>query len=252
MILGIFDSGLGGLTVLKEILKDNIYDKIVYFGDTLRLPYGEKDKDTLFALTKNDISFLRQKGAEEIVIACGTVSTNVLDEIKNNYDFKIIGVVDIACKEATQITKNNKVGIIATPATVKTNVFTNKIKAINKDIEVYEIPCQKFTPLIENRKKDSKEMEKAIEEYLGSLKENEIDTLILGCTHYPIIEDKINDYFNRKVKLINVGILMNKLLNNGEKVEPVIELYVSGDIDDFKNKAKEILDIKEIDLVQNN
>ena len=250
MILGIFDSGLGGLTVLKEILKGNIFDKIIYYGDTLRLPYGEKDRETLFELARNDISFLRSKGADEIVIACGTVSTNVLDLIKEDYDFPLNGVVDVACKEAVRSTKNNKIGVIATPATVKTKVFTSKIQKYKK-VEVYEIPCKEFTPLIEAGKIDSEEMRLALSEYLFPLKERGIDTLILGCTHYPLIANEISNYLGKQVKLINSGVLLARKINNGEKREPEIEFYVSGNTDDFKSKAKQIINIKEIDYVKN-
>lgn len=251
MILGIFDSGLGGLTVLKEILKNNIYEKIVYYGDTLRLPYGEKDKDTLLELTKNDIEFLLKKGAEEIVMACGTVSTNVLDSIKDNYAFRIIGIVDIACKEAAKITKNGKIGILATPATVRTGEFTRKIKKICGRNEVFEIPCQKLTPLIEGGKKDSLEMEEALNEYLTILKEKNVDTIILGCTHYPIIADKIDLYFDGKVKLINCGELISNEINDGEYIKPKIEFYVSGNTEDFLKLAKNIINIEEINNVKN-
>ena len=238
MILGIFDSGLGGLTVLKEILKNNSYSRIVYFGDTARVPYGDKDKDTLRKYAIEDIAFLKEKGVDEIVVACGTVSSTVLNEIKDDYDFKIEGIIDAAVKGALDVTKNEKIGVIATSATINTHIFRNKIE------NIYEVACPKFVPLIENNLIDSKQMEKALDEYLSGLKLAGIDTLILGCTHYPLLKDKIDAYFDGKVSLINSGTVLSKELFSGDKKEAVVEFYVSGDIDSFKKQASRFLDIR--------
>lgn len=247
MVLGVFDSGLGGLTVLKEILKNNSYEKIIYYGDTLRVPYGDKDKDTLFKYAKDDIKFLKDKGVNEIVVACGTISSNVLDDIKDDYDFNIYGIIDAACTGAKEKTKNNKIGVIATAATINTHIFKNKLEGY----EVYEVACPKFTPLIEADKIDTPEMDKAIDEYLSTLKENNIDTLILGCTHYPLLSDKIDKYFNNSIYLINSGTVLSKELNKGSIVKPELEFYVSGNKEFFKMKAKKFLDVKELEDVKN-
>ena len=238
MILGIFDSGLGGLTVLKEILKNNSYSRIVYFGDTARVPYGDKDKDTLRKYAIEDIAFLKEKGVDEIVVACGTISSTVLNDIKDDYDFKIEGIIDAAVKGALDVTKNEKIGVIATSATINTHIFRNKIE------NIYEVACPKFVPLIENNLIDSKQMEKALDEYLSGLKLAGIDTLILGCTHYPLLKDKIDAYFDGKVSLINSGTVLSKELFSGDKKEAVVEFYVSGDIDSFKKQASRFLDIR--------
>ena len=238
MILGIFDSGLGGLTVLKEILKNNSYSRIVYFGDTARVPYGDKDKDTLRKYAIEDIAFLKGKGVDEIVVACGTVSSTVLNDIKDDYDFKIEGIIDAAVKGALDVTKNEKIGVIATSATINTHIFRNKIE------NIYEVACPKFVPLIENNLIDSKQMEKALDEYLSGLKLAGIDTLILGCTHYPLLKDKIDAYFDGRVNLINSGTVLSKELFSGDKKEAVVEFYVSGDIDSFKKQASRFLDIR--------
>ena len=238
MILGIFDSGLGGLTVLKEILKNNSYSRIVYFGDTARVPYGDKDKDTLRKYAIEDVAFLKEKGVDEIVVACGTISSTVLNDIKDDYDFKIEGIIDAAVKGALDVTKNEKIGVIATSATINTHIFRNKIE------NIYEVACPKFVPLIENNLIDSKQMEKALDEYLSGLKLAGIDTLILGCTHYPLLKDKIDAYFDGKVSLINSGTVLSKELFSGDKKEAVVEFYVSGDIDSFKKQASRFLDIR--------
>ena len=116
MILGVFDSGLGSLTVLKEIIRKNSFDRIIYLGDTLRLPYGNKDKETLLGYARENMDFLLAKGADKVVIACGTISSNVLDELKEEYDTEIIGIIDVLCEEGMKQTRNGKIGVIATPA----------------------------------------------------------------------------------------------------------------------------------------
>ncbi|MDO4499785.1 MAG: glutamate racemase [Erysipelotrichaceae bacterium] len=247
MNLGIFDSGLGGLTVLKEILKNNTYDKIIFYGDTINVPYGEKDRATLFELAKQNVEFLRKKGADEIIAACGTVSSNVLEPLKKEYDFNILGIIDAACIEAEELTQNRKIGVIATNATIASHAFKNKLKGY----EVYEMPCPKFAVLIEQGKLDTKVMDEAIDEYLAPLKKEGIDTLILGCTHYPIIAEKIDKYLDGKVKLVNSGNVLSRELSNGNKKEPVLEFYVSGDVDIFKKNASMFLNVRELEEVSN-
>ena len=246
MILGVFDSGLGGLTVLKEIIKKNTYDRIVYLGDTLRVPYGDKDRDTLLAYAREDVDFLLAKGADRIVIACGTVSSNVLDELKKEYDTDIIGIIDVLCEEGRRRTRNGKIGVIATPATIRTHIFKEKLK----DLEVYEMPCEKFTPLIESGMIDSPEMDEAIAAYIGPLKEKGIDTLLMGCTHYPLLEKKIRNYFKEPLDIVNSGTVLKEELAVGEIKKPELEIYVSGDTESFREKAVLLCDIKEISEVK--
>lgn len=239
MVLGIFDSGLGGLSVLKEILKNNSFERIVYFGDTARVPYGDKDIETLRQYGKDDIDFLVSKGCDVIIGACGTISSTVLNDLAKNYDLKIVGIIKAAALGAKKATVNNKIGIIATSATVNTHVFKKELS----DYDVVEVACPKFAPLIEKDMIDSLEMDEAIDEYLGVLKEAGIDTLVLGCTHYPLLSEKIDKYFDHKVKLINSGTILNNELNEGDYKEPVVDFYVSGDLDSFKKQAKKFLDI---------
>ena len=246
MILGVFDSGLGGLTVLREIIKRNTYDKIIYYGDTLRLPYGEKDHDTLLTYAREDIDFLIGKGAQEIVIACGTVCSNVLDEVREEYPLPIIGIIDALCKEAKEKTVNGRIGVIATPATVRSGVFSAKLA----DHDVCEVACRKFTPLIEADMAESPKMDEAIEEYLAPLKERGIDTLILGCTHYPLLEDRIRRFFDGKIELINSGTIIARELQKGEIREAQLEFYVSGDPEDFRKKARRFIAVPEIENVK--
>ena len=246
MVLGVFDSGLGGLTVLREIIKNCSYDKVIYYGDTARLPYGDKDQDTLIRYAREDMDFLIEKGADEIVMACGTICSNTLDEVKDEYPIRIIGIIGVLCKEALRKTVNKKIGVIATPATIRTKIFTKKMEGA----DVYEIACKKFTPLIEKGMMDSDEMDEAIAEYISPLKEAHIDTQILGCTHYPLLMDKISEYLGYPVNFINSGVILAEEFNNGETKKPELEFYVSGDEEFFKEKAKTFLDIPEIEKVR--
>ncbi len=242
MILGIFDSGLGGLTVLKEVLVNNSFDRIVYYGDTARVPYGDKDIDTLRKYARDDITFLLEKKCDEIIVACGTVSSTVLNEIKDDYDIKISGIIDAACKGAINVSKNKKIGVIATSATINTHVFKNNLKGY----DVYEVACPKFVPLIENNLIDSKQMDDYIDEYLSIFKKENIDTLILGCTHYPLLANKINKYFGGKVSLVNSGTVLSKEVNKIEYKVPKVDFYVSGDLDSFENNASRFLDLDKL------
>ena len=243
MVLGIFDSGLGGLTVLKEIIKKNCFDKIIYLGDTKRVPYGDKDVDTLCKYGKDDIDFLINRGAEIVVVACGTISSNVLPFIKDKYDQKILGIIDAACFGAKKATINNKIGVMATSATINTHIFEKELK----DYYVVELACPRLVPLIEDDLIDSEEMDVVLDEYLSVFKKEGIDTLILGCTHYPLLSEKINKYFDNKVRLINSGEVLSLKLDNGDYKKPNLEFYVSGDVSDFKLKAKKFLNIKELE-----
>ncbi len=242
MILGIFDSGLGGLTVLKEVLVNNSFDRIVYYGDTARVPYGDKDIDTLRKYARDDITFLLEKKCDEIIVACGTVSSTVLNEIKDDYDIKISGIIDAACKGAINVSKNKKIGVIATSATINTHVFKNNLKGY----DVYEVACPKFVPLIENNLIDSKQMDDYVDEYLSIFKKENIDTLILGCTHYPLLANKINKYFDGKVSLVNSGTVLSKEVNKIEYKVPKVDFYVSGDLGSFENNASRFLDLDKL------
>ena len=239
MILGVFDSGLGGLTVLKEIIKKNCFDKIIYLGDTKRMPYGNKDFDTLYKYGRDDIEFLLNKGVDKIVVACGTISSNVLPIIKDKYDKEIIGIIDGACIGAKKATINNKIGVMATSATINTHIFKDKLK----DYKVIEVACPRLVPLIES----GENVDEALFEYLAVFKKEDIDTLILGCTHYPLLYDKIDKYFNGKVRLINSGEVLSLKLDNGNYKRPELEFYVSSDVLNFKLRAKKFLDVKEIE-----
>ena len=203
--IGVFDSGLGGLTAVKELMRILPEESIVYFGDTGRVPYGTKSEDTIVKYTMGDIEFLRTFDLKAIIIACGTASTIALSKVKDKYDVPIIGVVEAACRAATTKTKNKKIGIIGTPGTIKSGMYERFIKAIDGDIFTVSAACPLFVPLVEEGWTDNEVSRMTAKEYLEPIKAAGVDTLILGCTHYPLLEKTIAEFMGDDVTLINPG-----------------------------------------------
>lgn len=246
-MIGIFDSGLGGLTALKEIHRLLPKEKLVYFGDTGRVPYGTRSKETIIKYAKQDIEFLLSKGVDTIVAACGTVSANVsLSEISKEIDIPIIGVVDPAAEAAIKATKNNIIGVIGTSATINSLAFNKKIAELNSKAKLITKACPLLVPLVENGyiENDNKITSMVCEEYLKEIKDSKADTLILGCTHYPIISSIIQKHLP-SVTLISPGAEAAKTVADmkegvstasGSEVSD-IQYFVSDDPEMFKRSA---------------
>ncbi len=204
--IGVFDSGLGGLTVVRELIKEMPQEEIVYFGDTGRVPYGTRSRETIIKYTRQDESFLLSQDVKLIIAACGTVSS-VAASTGDELPVPFIEVVSHASKSAANMTKNGKIGVIATPATIKSGSYKKIIEEINPEIEVFGNACPLFVPIVEEgwiERNDSVAIETA-KRYLAPLKEKGVDTLILGCTHYPVITDIIRDIMGANVVLVNPG-----------------------------------------------
>lgn len=240
--IGIFDSGVGGLTVVKSLLKELPYENFIYFGDTAHVPYGNKTPSELFSYAHNIVKFLMANNVKAIIVACGTHSSITLPVISTEYSLPILGVVNPGATMATNHSKNNKIGVLATQATVKSLAYTKAIKSINKNYEVYEVFCPEFVTLVEAGKLNGEATEIAVAKYVEPLKALGIDTLILGCTHYPFLEGLIGLYAGGDIKLINPSyttvtvlkkILAQKGLLNDEELTPQREFYVSGDDTSF-------------------
>ncbi len=200
--IAIFDSGLGGLTVAKEIQKVLPNESIIYYGDTARVPYGSKSKDTIIKFTREAVNFLQSHNAKCIVIACNTASALALPVVKNEFDVPMIGVINPGAKAAAEKTSSGKVGVIATTATINSDAYTNAIREINNKITVYSQPCPLFVPLVEEGWGDKPAAKLIIQEYLTPLKIANIDTLVLGCTHYPLLIKQIQDFVSENVSLV--------------------------------------------------
>lgn len=189
--IGVFDSGVGGLTVAREISRQLPYENIVYFGDTARVPYGSKSQNTIIRFSEQIIRFLRTKQVKAIVIACNTASALALDAVKDEFDLPIIGVVIPGARAAVEATTNGKVGVVGTEATVQSGMYTKVIQGMNPKIEVIEKACPLFVPLVEEGFKEHIVTREIIEYYLESMRNTDIDAMILGCTHYPLLRSKI-------------------------------------------------------------
>ena len=204
--IGVFDSGLGGLTAVKELLKVLPYENIIYFGDTGRVPYGDKSRKTILKYALQDIEFLKSLDVKMILAACGTVSS-ILEESNVNIEIPFTGVITPTATAAASATRNNKIGIIGTTATIKSGSYKRELLKINPSLQIFEQDCPLFVPLVENGfiEKDNKATLIIAEKYLAGLRNKKIDTLILGCTHYPIISEIISKVIGPEVKLIDSG-----------------------------------------------
>lgn len=240
--IGIFDSGLGGLTAVKQVQKELPGESIVYFGDTGRVPYGTRSRETIIKYSKGDINFLLSKDVKIIVIACGTASSVALPVLKDECPVPVIGVVDAAAKAAATATKNGKIGIIGTPGTIKSGSYEKELAKIKDGLEIYTRACPLFVPLVENGHFDSEVARLVTEEYLAEIKEKGVDTLILGCTHYPLLKKIIGEFMGDSVTLIDAGFEVAKTLKEyfdqtGMHTDAAIgetDYFVSDNIDGFE------------------
>ena len=260
--IGVFDSGVGGLTVAREIMRQLPGERIIYFGDTARVPYGSKSRETIIRYSRQIIRFLESKGVKAIVVACNTASAFALEKIRPEMKMPIIGVVKPGAKVAAELTENGHIGVIGTEGTVGSQIYTEMIHRHNPQAVVLEKACPLFVPLVEEGwLKDSVTVEVA-KRYLASFQESDIDTLILGCTHYPLLRSMIQEIMGGKVSLVNPAyetaqglkrLLEQHQLSNdgGQSREPMYQFYVSDAAEKFKNFANSILpcEIEEAQLI---
>lgn len=201
--IGVFDSGVGGLTVAREIMRNLPDEHIVYFGDTARVPYGSKSQETVIRYSKQIVRFLQTQHVKAIVIACNTASALALDAIEGELDIPILGVLRPGAKVAAETTKNKRVGVIATESTIRSGMYGRYIKAHDPEITVYGKACPLFVPLVEEGWLKDPVTEEVARRYLKELLEKDIDSLILGCTHYPLIRSLMRKIVGDKVQLVN-------------------------------------------------
>ncbi len=204
--IGVFDSGIGGLTVLKEILKVLPKESTIYLGDTARVPYGIRSPETVIRYSFENTKFLSSKDIKLLVIACNTASSISLEAIERNIDIPVIGVIKPGAKAAAKATKGRKIGVIGTEATIKSNAYTKAIKALDKKIEVFTRACPLFVPLVEEGWTEGEITRKVAEKYLKTLQDEKIDTIVLGCTHYPLLKKVIAKVMGKSVRLIDSAV----------------------------------------------
>lgn len=251
--IGVFDSGVGGLTVVKEIMRQMPNEKIIYFGDTARVPYGTKSKDTVTRFSRQIVRFLQSHQVKTIVVACNTASAYALDELEQESPIPMIGVVKPGAKVASEVTRNGKIGVIATEATINSRIYSQYITQKQKDITVYGKACPLFVPLVEEGLLEDPVTDEIAKRYLAELIDLDIDTLILGCTHYPLIHSTLGRIIGENVQLVNPAyetavqlkelLQEKKLLNDTHPVlgENQYQFYVSDTADKFKNFANSII-----------
>lgn len=204
--IGIFDSGVGGLTVVKQIRKRLPKETIIYFGDTARVPYGSKSKETVTRFSREDIRFLLSKEVKAVIIACNTASSNSLETLEKEFPVPLFGTVDAGVSDALQATKNNRIGIIGTVATIRSMAYQRGIVSKNPKAQVFAQACPLFVPLAEEGWTQREATYAIAREYLEPLEAEGIDTLILGCTHYPLLRDCIQEVAGEQVRLIDPAI----------------------------------------------
>lgn len=245
--IGVFDSGIGGLTVVKELNKLLPHERIIYFGDTARVPYGNKSKETVIHYSLQIAYFLLKKKIKMLVVACNTASSVSLPTLKRHLHIPIIGVIEPGSKTAALVSKSRKIGVIGTLGTVKSNSYKRALHKFSSSIHVYQHPCPLFVQLAEEGWHSNKIAQYVADEYLKEFKHKDIDSLILGCTHYPLLKGVIQKSVGNNVMLIDSGIETAKevksilekkdLLNDLSDPAKGKSLYY---VSDFPHKFREI------------
>ena len=253
--LGVFDSGLGGLTVLNEICKYNGGLDVVYFGDTARVPYGSRTVETITRYAEQDVRFLLSQGVEAILIACGTVSTNCLPALQGTFSLPIVGVIDAGCQAALKASATKRIGVIGTRATVNSRAYERRIQELCSEARTWGVECPLFVPLIENGfAPDDPITEMTVERYLSAFRGTGVDTIIMGCTHYPFLYDTLERHMP-EVTFINVGKALSfglkehfELPRNGEPNR--VSYFVSDEDTGFLDIARRYLDAVTADNIR--
>ena len=252
--IGVFDSGVGGLTTVKELHRILPGEDIIYFGDTGRVPYGTRSGETIRKYAAQDIRFLDSFGVKAIVAACGTVSSNIsAEEVRQlGVDVPYIGVVPPACREACEQSKNGRIGVIATGATIASGAYEAEIRARHPDAQVFGEACPLLVPLVENALTDRRNpiTRHALEMYLRPLRDEQIDTLILGCTHYPLLYAIIDEMMEHRVKLVDAGAAAASALRAEMQKQDLLAgrrqgcttYYMTDTVKHFTQVAKNFLD----------
>lgn len=250
--IGVFDSGVGGLTVVREIIRQLPSENVVYFGDTARVPYGSKSQKTIIGYTRQIIHFLKTKNVKAIVIACNTASAYALDAVAKEVDVPIIGVVRPGAYVAAHTTVNGKIGVLGTEGTINSGIYTQVLHEHNPKLDVVGKACPLFCPLVEEGLLEDPVTDEIASRYLKSMKDAGIDTLILGCTHYPLIRSTIRRLMGEGVNLVNpayeTAISLRSLLQEKgiyrDSGEPEYHFYVSDGAEKFSSFANSILPVE--------
>lgn len=261
--IGVFDSGLGGLTAVKELMQILPNESIIYFGDTGRVPYGTRSNETIIKYVRQDIKFLLTHQVKAIVAACGTASSVALEQLKKEFSIPLIGVLEPVCQAAVAKTKNKKIGVLGTPGTINSGSYKKGIESLMPEATIFQQACPMFVPLVENGYLESEATYIIAKEYLEEFIKNKVDTIILGCTHYPLLEKVITNIVGKNVSIINAGyetalytkniLAKNKMLSDNSDIGNN-QYYVSDDKEKFSHLGGMFLgcpiesEVKKIDI----
>ena len=205
--IGVFDSGLGGLTAVRELAARMPEERIIYFGDTGRVPYGSRSRETIIKYARQDVAFLRSFDLKSLVIACGTVSSAAIGLLRREQDLPIFGVVEPTAHRAVALTRNNRIGLIATQATIASGAYERVIRARDPEAQIFAAACPLFVPLVENGRTRPGDVviETVVRDYLTPIRDAGVDVLVLGCTHYPLLREVIGRFMGPQVALVDSG-----------------------------------------------
>ena len=246
--IGVFDSGLGGLTAVRQLMGQLPGEDIIFFGDTSRVPYGSRSRETILKYARQDINFLMQFDIKAIVIACNTADTVAGAYVQREYDLPICGALRPAATRAAQETRNHRIGVIGTKATVRARGYEAIIRELSPRTQVKSVACPLLVPFVENHRYQpgDQALELVVAEYLRPLREWGCDTLVLGCTHYPLLWDVISNYMGPEVRLVNSGreaarslaeTLGRSDMLSEKKADGVCHYYVSDSTEGFSEMA---------------
>ena len=253
--IGVFDSGIGGLTVVREIMRQIPQERIVYFGDTARVPYGSKSGNTIIRYSCQDARFLKTRGVKAIVVACNTASAYALDALQKEMDVPVIGVVKPGARVAARESTGGNIGVICTAATAGSHIYRKYIQSLRPEAKVFEKACPLFVPLVEEGWRKDPVTRIVAERYLQEMKDRRVDPLILGCTHYPLLRSTVGEIMGDHVTLVNpayeTAIELKELLkrenleNQGDSKidENPYEFFVSDEAERFRAFADSILPV---------
>lgn len=248
--IGVIDSGVGGLTVVQELMRQLPKEKLIYLGDTARCPYGSRPAEEVKLFTWEMVRFLLNKNIKMLVVACNTATAFTLKELQQSLDIPVVGVIQPGARAAIKCTNNNHVGVIGTEGTIRSSAYTNALEKINADIHVYGLACPLLAPMVENGILAGMEAKSVVEESISPLKQNkDMDTLILGCTHYPLLKDTIQEVIGNNVTIISSSeetaretstILDVHGLLNSKTDEPIHQFYTTGELNIFIEITRKI------------
>ncbi|XJS11483.1 glutamate racemase [Aerococcaceae bacterium WGS1372] len=257
--IGYIDSGLGGLTVVKQSLKQLPNESIIYLGDNERAPYGPRSSQEVKRYIWQLTNFLREKGIKMLVIACNTGTAAALDELRATLAIPVVGVIHSGCRTAIKRTTSGKVGVIGTQGTINSNMYENVMLDKVNSLNIMSIACPEFVEIVEEHRINDKKTQTIIEERLRPFKEAQVDSLVLGCTHYPLLYDQITNVMGENVIIIDSGVEtinevsmlldyfnLSRTAEEAREHPPTQEIYTTGQVDEFQEFAKSWLDQSEI------